>query len=243
MVPIAAAELSNAARALPLGFATQGGRQLLVALLGLAPEQNLFVAPDGRWLGLYVPAALRGYPFRLGQSGDGEKVSLLVDEASGLVSDAAVGEGGVPFFEADGQPAKGTRQVLEFLAKTRHSGEAAARATAALAAEELIEPWPLKVKDGEAEKAVTGIGRIAESRLATLSGEALERLRDAGGLALAYAQLLSMGNIAVLGQLGQAKAKAAAKRAEQLAIPAGSFVDEDDDDDLKIDWSRFLKDS
>lgn len=241
VVPIAAAELSSAARAFPLGFLKQADQYLLVAVLGLLPEQNLFVAPDGRWLGQYVPAALRGYPFRLGRTADENNFSLLVDESSGLVLDSAVGEGGVPFFDLDGNPAEGTKQVLEFLVKTKQSGDAAARAVAALVEADLIEPWPLKVRDGGAEKSVGGIGRIAEARLNTVAPEQLAGLRDAGALSIAYAQLLSMGNIAVLGTLGQAHSKAREAKAKRMEIPMNSFVDSETDD-LKIDWDRFLKD-
>ena len=49
------------------------------------PEHNLFVGPDGHWLGGYVPASLRSYPFRvLGSEGSGQ-LALCVDEDSGLV--------------------------------------------------------------------------------------------------------------------------------------------------------------
>src|SRR5690554_4488223 len=68
VLPIAAAELSHAARALPIAFISEGGKTVPVVILGLQPGQNYFVAPDGRWVGLYTPAALRGYPFRLGRT-------------------------------------------------------------------------------------------------------------------------------------------------------------------------------
>ncbi|GHA32661.1 SapC [Devosia pacifica] len=241
VVPIAAAELSQAVRSLPLAFLESEGRQTLVALLGLLPGQNLFVAPDGRWLGLYVPASLRAYPFRLGRTDKQDNYAMVVDESSGLVTDLGVGEDGVSFFNEEGKPAEETQKVLDFLIKTKRSGDACARAVDALQRHELIETWPLKVKDGEAEKSIAGVGRISESKLNALEPEAMVELRDAGGLALAFGQLFSMSNISVLTTLAQAHAKASAAQAKRMEIPENSFVGEEDDN-LKIDWNQFLKD-
>lgn len=242
VAPIAAAELSHAARALPLAFVQQEDKPVLVALMGLLPGQNLFVAPDGRWLGLYVPAALRGYPFRLGRTnGEGNNFALLVDEASNLVIDQAVGDQGIPFFDDAGNPHPETQKVLEFLAKTRQSMEMSERAVAALADKGVLEAWPLQIKDGEEERQVAGVSRINEAALNALSPDDLTLLRDSGALAIAYAQLLSMGNLAVLSTLAQAHAKANAQKAARMTIPEGSFVPEDDGE-LKIDWNALFKD-
>jgi hypothetical protein len=241
VAPIAAAELSNAARAMPLGFVEQDGRQTLVAIMGLVPNKNLFVAPDGRWLGLYVPAALRGYPFRLGRAQQPDNFALVVDEGSGLVGDAAVGDGGNRFFDAEGKPDEATQKVLEFLVKTKQSADVLSRAVAALVEHDLLEVWPLKIKDGDQERQIQGVKRIAEAKLAGLSAEALLALRDAGALGVVYAQLISMGNVSVLATLGQAHSKAASAQTKRMEIPANSFVAEEDDD-IKIDWDRFLKD-
>jgi hypothetical protein len=230
VAPIAAAELSHAARALPLAFVLQDDKPVLVALMGLLPGQNLFVAPDGRWLGLYVPAALRGYPFRLGRTdGEGNNFALLVDEASELVIDQAIGEEGIAFFDEAGNPHPETQKVLEFLAKTRQSMEMAERAVAALADKGVLETWPLQIKDGDNERQVAGVSRINEAALNALSP------------AIAYAQLLSIGNLAVLSTLAQAHAKVHAQKAARMTIPAGSFVPEDDGE-LKIDWNALFKD-
>ncbi len=222
---------------------SEGGKTVPVVILGLQPGQNYFVAPDGRWVGLYTPAALRGYPFRLGRTNAaGENnFALLVDEASGLVIDLAVGDDGIPFFDAEGKPHAETQRVLEFLAKTRQSMEASERAAALLAEKGVLEPWPLKLKDGETEKRVDGVLRVSEAALAKLSGDDLAALRDGGGLPLAYAQLISMGNIALLSTLAQAHAKARAQQASRMTVPEGSFLPEDDGE-LKIDWNALFKD-
>ena len=65
VVPLTATELPKAVMTLPVGFIEQGGAFVLVAVLGLQPGKNLFVGPQGRWVGNYIPAAFRSYPFRL----------------------------------------------------------------------------------------------------------------------------------------------------------------------------------
>ena len=65
VTPIVAAELARAALALPCAFLQQSGRYTLVAVLSLIAGRNMFVGPDGRWLGPYVPAVFRLYPFRV----------------------------------------------------------------------------------------------------------------------------------------------------------------------------------
>ena len=106
LIPLVVAELAQAVPAMPLGFVQSGEGFQLVAVTALQPGANLFVAPNGRWLGAYVPAALRGYPFRLVKPQDREDSVLCIDEASGLVVEAGQGE---TFFDEDGRPSKALR--------------------------------------------------------------------------------------------------------------------------------------
>lgn len=48
-----------------LGFIRKTSSYQAVALLSLDHQNNLYLQRDGRWLGSYVPASLRGYPFTL----------------------------------------------------------------------------------------------------------------------------------------------------------------------------------
>ena len=239
--PLALAEVATAVRALPLAFIKTGEAFSFVALLGLLPGENLFVAPDGRWLASYAPAALRAYPFRLGRTGDAGQFALVVNEQSGLIGDKAVGDTGTPFFDDDGSPAEGTRKVFDFLIKVHRSQQAADRAVKLLAEKGLIEPWPLRAeKDGDV-KNVAGVSRIAEARLKDLTGDGLVELRDAGALALAYMQLASMAHLPALQALARQHREFAENQNQRMAIPPGSFIDEQDDE-MKIDWDALLKD-
>jgi hypothetical protein len=204
LIPLVAAELAQAVPAMPLGFVQSGEGFQLVAVTALQPGANLFVAPDGRWLGAYVPAALRGYPFRLVKPQDRADSVLCIDEASGLVAEGGQGEA---FFDEDGQPSKAVKDVLEFLSQAERNRMVTRAAVDALAAAGLIQPWPLNIKQGEQNVPVTGLYRIDEAALNALENEAFLTLRRSGALLVAYAQLLSMNQLAVLQQLAQIQAK------------------------------------
>ena len=57
-------------------FIKEGRHFLPMVLLGVG-QKNLYVAPNGKWLGSYVPASVRGYPFVLATNEFGEKFFAL----------------------------------------------------------------------------------------------------------------------------------------------------------------------
>lgn len=241
-VPLVAPEVTAAARALPLGFLKREDGYSLAALLSMVPGRNQCVAPDGQWLGGYIPSAFRAWPFRLGRFQDGspDKVVLCVDEASGLVLDGEE-TGDTPFFAGEGVLAPDIQTVMDFLVRRESGARVLARAVTAIVELNLLEPWPITARDGEREFPVSGIDRVNEAALNALAPDDLARLRDAGGLALAYAQLLSMGNLAQLSQLTRQQKLLAEKHASE---DHSRYILENGggNDDMKIDWDRLLKD-
>ncbi len=230
LAPLVAAEIPKAAMSMPLAFIRQGEDHVPVALMGLEPGKNLLVAPDGRWLGRYVPSALRGYPFSLART-EGETLVLCIDEDSGLVSDGAEGE---PFFDTEGQPAAGLSQVMDFLQQIERNRGATAIACAALAEQGLIRPWPITLKGETGERQIEGVLQIDEAALNQLSDDAFLNLRRAGALPLAYCQLLSMQHLAMLGELASAHAR---PPQPQPARPFSGFA-LPEDGLLQFDWNQ-----
>ncbi|MBS9721296.1 SapC family protein [Tianweitania sp. BSSL-BM11] len=237
LVPLVSAEIGHAARALPLAFVKSGNITTLVAVLGLTPGHNLMVGPNNRWLALYTPALLRSHPFRLAKT-EADKFVLCVDEASGLVIDSAVGEAGSPFFDAQGEIAPETAKMMEFVSTLQQAEQPTAKAVQAIEAAGLLEPWPITTGEGAEAAQVQGLLRINEAALNALDANALHQLRQSGGLPIAYAQLISAGNLPMLSGLLMASRKAQAAR---MTVPEKSFLNEEDGS-LKIDWNTFLKD-
>jgi len=209
VLPLALAELPKATMSLPIAFIEQAGIFQPMAVMGLQASQNLFVAPDGRWVHGYVPAACRGYPFKIGHTPEGGRV-LCFDEDSGLLVDSLDGEA---FFSEDGKPAQIVQQVMDFLLATEQSRVQTIAATAVLKAKGLFKPLSLVVQTDSGEKTVDDLYQIDEGALNALSADELVEVRNAGGLMVAYCQLLSLQHLPVLGQLAEAQAKAAARQA------------------------------
>ena len=212
---LVAAELPRAAMSLPIAFIEQGGAYVPVAVLGLQPGNNAFVAADWHWVGQYIPAIFRAHPFRLAQTEDGQRV-LCVDEDSGLVGDWSAGEA---FFGDDGEAAPALRDIVNFLTSLEQNRALTQAACAALHRHALIQPWPITIKTDDGEQQIGGLYRIDEAALNALSAEALYEIRQAGALPIAYCQLLSMQHLPLLGQLIDAQKKASdrALALQQLA--------------------------
>lgn len=224
-VPLVAAEMAKAAMAFPLAFIRNENTFHPAAILGMEPNRNLFVGPDGNWLGGYIPAALRSYPFQL-LRGEGNQLVLCVNEASGLISDGPDGE---PFFDDTGNPSQPIRAMLEFLRKLDQSREATRQACAALTKHNLITPWRITVKTQTGDKNIEGLFQINEQNLTTLPDAAFLELRKTGALPLAYCQLLSMQNLPNLGKLAQVQAQATARESNKIQASI-----EFDDDMIKF---------
>ena len=202
VAPITVQEMVKASKVLPLCFIRTGEDAFVPAVIqSLVGGTNLLVAPDGRWMAPYVPACYRSFPFALGISETGERI-LCADFDSDLI-----GEEGDPLFE-DGEPSKAVKEVFGFLHTVQDDREKAKRVSAVLNEHNLIAEWPLKIKTESGENEVKGIYRINEAALNALSAVDLAEVRDAGGLPVAYCQLLSMQNLVLLEQLAKFHAQA-----------------------------------
>lgn len=193
-VPLLLEELSHALPTLPMAFRRpqEDGPFELVALFSLHPELNLFVHPEGRWLGGYVPAYYRGYPFRLIPAEASDRLLLCFDTESGLLADEPDADD-TPFFGPDGNPSPLVQQVLVFLEKYEKNRIATQQAVDELAQYGLIKPWELKVADSaDSEPAPRdGLYRVDEAALRSMPSEILEKLQRNNAMHLAYAQLFS----------------------------------------------------
>ncbi len=220
---LSAAELPKAATAFPIAFLEQNKSFFPIALLGFDQTKNLFVAPNGKWVGSYIPAAFRGYPFMLGKADD-NRMFLCVDQDSDLITDNSEGEN---FYDAEGNPSEEVKKISDFLQQVDLSKQAALQACAALAKHNVIKPWPITLKTPKGETKIEGLYKIEEDALNALSDEAFLELRKSGGLFVAYCQMLSMHSIAVLSKLSEAHAKVASQTPQQ-----GSQASIEVDDDM-----------
>jgi hypothetical protein len=134
------------------------------------------------------------------QEGAGEFI-LCINKGSGLVVENT--EDGNAFFDDQDQPAQGIKDILNFLTEVEASRALTQGAVNALTDAGLITPWEINLKQGEKVVPVEGLFRIDEVALNNLDDEDFLAVRKAGGLGVAYAQLLSMSQLAVLERLGE----------------------------------------
>lgn len=208
LAALVAKEFPKAALTLPIGFVVSGEDFAPVAVLGLQPGKNLFVSLDGRWIGGYIPAVFRGYPFLLANAEDGRQI-LCINDAHGAVSDIE----GEPFFDHESQPTQAVKDILNFLNQVSSNRLSTLKIIKVMQKHHLIVTWPIKLKGADQrEQILDGLYRVDESALNLLSVEALDELRQVGALPLIYCQLLSMQHLPMLGKLAQAH-----QEAEQMA--------------------------
>jgi SapC len=214
-VPLVGVEFGRAAIAMPIGFLKHLNRYVPMAMMSPVAGRNLFIGPAFQWLGSYVPAALRVYPFRLGHTNETEQAILCVDEDSGLIGDAdGIAE---EFFDADGNPPPATKAAMEFLARIEANRIATDLAVAALDDAGLIQPWSLKIMNDGQETPIDDLFKVDEAALNSCDNETFLKLRKSGALPLAYMQLLSMGQVNVFEQLIRLQQQLAPPKQRQIS--------------------------
>ena len=195
----------------------------------------MLVAPDGRWLGGYVPAFLRSYPFALVPKQGTDQLVLCIDTDSGLVVDGnAAGE---DFIGPDGNISPALKKALDFLNALELSRRATDVAVAALAEAGIIQPWQIKLKAEQAERAIAGLYRIDEVGLNALADDAFLKLRKtSGALPIAYAQLLSMGQLGIFEHLARLQAQSRPPPLSALPENIDSLFELPSDDKIQFRW-------
>jgi len=194
-MPLSFTEFAFAMRDYPIAFISgdQGNSYVAMVLVGLTPQQNLFVAEDDSWdAHTYMPAYVRRYPFCMTRvSVDGNPRP----ERIACVEKRAVKARGEVLFDEQGNPTPvwESRQKLLFefeadLART----EDMCRQLKAL---DLLEPFAAKAEpDGEEPITLTGINRVSEGKLHALPAETLKDLAQKGILSRVYTHLASLAN-------------------------------------------------
>lgn len=193
-IPVSFSEIPRAAQEYPIVFAGQGERLHLVALVGLTEGDNLQVGRDGRWLGRYVPAYLRGYPFVLARAGD-SGYALAFDPGADTVAEA----GGAPLFDADGQRTEALDRIIEFLRQYEAQMDLARRFAQKVESLGLLVSVnaDVRLKNG-AQYQLVGLRVIERGALQRLSDTAKLELFDSDWLEMIHHQFASLQTLSAL---------------------------------------------
>lgn len=189
-IMLASVELFEASREYPVIFTVSAdGSVLPLALMGLAEGENLFVDADGSWLGGYLPAYVRRYPFITTDASG--PMTVCFDEAF----DGFNREGGVPLFE-QGQQTPKLEEILVFLQDYYQQIQQTRQFGAMLAQAGLLTQINAQANltDGSSY-ALNGMLVVDEQKLNQLPDSDIVRLFRNGSLALIHAHLLSLRNL------------------------------------------------
>jgi SapC len=192
-VPLMAVEFIRAATEYAIVFADTREDVLPAVVLGLRPNENLFVSPDAKWQAKYIPAFIRRYPFVFSLVGNDQRmVTLCIDEAHpGLNSDGR----GQRLFGDDGKPSAYTEQVLKFLKEYQLHYERTRVFGKHLKELGMLESMQAQVTTPKGEKlSLGGFMAVPRRKLRELKGEALEALAKTDELELLYLHLYSIRN-------------------------------------------------
>ena len=183
------------------------GQFRALALLGLQPDENLFLR-DGRWLGRYLPAIVAKGPFVIGledqslQGGEENALVVKLDMADPRVNHP---QGQRLFLEFGGNTPY-LEQVNATLNRIYQGDRISGAMYKAFAQLELIEPVELEITLNNNQRyRLQGNFTINRDKLYALRGQALEQLHASGFLEAAMHIANSLNNVQRLIELKNAK--------------------------------------
>lgn len=195
VIPLLVSEVAQAVRHYPLVFLSNAvdAVPILVAMVGLGDNVNRFVSSRGQWRAdTYIPAYVRRYPFLPLPVSDRPDPILGIDVSASWIK----AKGGEVLVDAAGQASPRLERVMAFQREYQQQAELTTAMCAALQGAAVLEPRTLSWQCAQGEsRQVDGFLCVQESRLKALAPDGLAALHHADALGLAYAQLLSMGNL------------------------------------------------
>ena len=223
MVPILRSELRRVVSQFVLAFAHHEGQIRLVALLGGGNDGgHLYLHPDGSWLGSYVPAMFRAYPFQYRWlQNDQPGLSIF---GSALTRDT---EHGKPIFDKTGELSEEVKPYAQFLGMCAGDMRATDAAISLLEKYDLLRPWTDETGGHPWSGELLEIDR---EKFDALDVDAIVALKGAP-LAIAYAQIYARGQMETLAR--RLEALKSVKPKEDM-LPA--FLGSDNDEMLSFDF-------
>lgn len=251
LVPLVHHEVPMIAREIPVVF-SGGDGAMPMALLGAGPGSNMHVNDKGQWVGRYIPAHIRRYPFILGELPalpQSEQAVAAGDAASGGVrhvvqfaADAPhlAGPEGAPLV-TDAGPTPELERVMGLLQVLQKDFERTRALVRQLDELSLLSVKRLTVSPKKADPVeIKGLRLVDPQAFAALSGEALKALRDTGALALVHAHFFSLTNLRD-GLIGMQGARLDGAAAAKPVVKAGMLPADTDLNFDDIDWSKFSR--
>jgi hypothetical protein len=193
-VPLAAVEFPMAVAEYPIIFTGSPGEIAPAVILGLGGTENDFLAPDFSWMGKYIPAFIRRYPFVFSRADD--RFLLCVDEKYAGFNRDGLGQ---KFFTPEGELAPFVQNVLAFVQEYQAQFTRTQMFCAKIEKLDILEPMQAQVTiDGVMQNMLSGFQAVSREKLKALPGDTLAELAATDELELIYLHLQSMRNFDAL---------------------------------------------
>jgi hypothetical protein len=190
-IPLGYSEIQKASQEFPVVIAGDGSTLHVVALVGLTADTNLYVGSDGRWLGRYVPAYLRAYPFAFAKIPDQAPgtYTVAIDPQSSELNTTE----GSPLFSDAGEQTAYLSQVIEFLRHYDAQAELARKFARRLSDMGLLRSVNADVRLRAGGRfSLTGLQVVERTALRALPNESRMELYDSEWLEAVYHHLASL---------------------------------------------------
>ncbi|NRA70042.1 MAG: SapC family protein [Gammaproteobacteria bacterium] len=197
MTPVIIHEFATAAQEFPVVFIKDPdtGQFRAIALLGLNPNQNLFIK-NGEWQAQYIPEALTIYPFVLSNdTNNNDSLLLCLDADSSLVNE----QEGAALFDEKGQQMPWLAEKGEQLVSLVEKNQLTEMFIKALTDNDLLKPQTLTIQTPQGKDySLNGLYVIDQQQLDQLDDPSYSVLRQRGFIAPIYASLMSMQRVKFL---------------------------------------------
>ena len=188
------------ARHHPIGFlpVTDGAGLIPVALLGLPGGRNVYLDEGGRWIGGYIPAFIRRYPFLFSDNG-ADKLTVCIDRDFPGFSESE----GQALFETSGEPAPFTQNAINLLTEYQRQVALTQLLVKRLQEADVLQDSAAEVRleDGRSS-TINGMLTIDDAKFRAIPETTLKAWFDGGELGCIYAQRVSMGHLVDLVRKG-----------------------------------------
>lgn len=218
-VPATTVEFSRAALEYVLVFASDNQHVMPAAILGIQNKQNNYIEKSGKWLGRYIPAFVRRYPFVF-SSADDKNFTLCVDGSFKGWSKEGKGQ---RLFDDKGGRTEFLEGILKFLQQYQTEFQRTRRFCQKLKSLDLLAPVHAQfTTPGGQRRSLSGFMAVNREKLKKLPAGKLAKLASTDELELIYLHLQSLNHFE--GLISQATSKTSAatpRRAKPSAAPAG----------------------
>ena len=191
IVPIGLDEMIVATKSLIIVFIKeQNGNIFPCVVLGGEEGGNLLLEEDSTWKkNTYIPAAIRSYPFGIGNSDKGNFITVDSD------ADVFNGVNGTKILEDDQSFTKQGEFAINFVQNAYSAIDATKKFTSNIESLGILQQANIEIElKGEKYNLTKGIYIIDENKLNKLESRKVKKLATSGSMKYIYSHLLSLNN-------------------------------------------------